>query len=252
MHASSEACATVGDVTVTGCGEHVVGELVVRIEPIDAKDVLATPRFVRPQVRWMFVSAAAHATVLVAAFLLSLHADPARERAEQIEKMRGYLAHMVEQPIDSTSYVETPARFEEERDDRPGTSGDGAREDVHRVATPTANAETARAPREKTHQPVKRGGGSGAATGASSCAAFARAGHEPNATWIEFSLVDTAQHPVPGEPYKVTLPDGTVREGKTDARGLICFTGVKPGSARIEWPRLGNAAQYVGSNNDPI
>lgn len=98
------------------------------------------------------------------------------------------------------------------------------------------------------------GGGSGSgAGGASSCAKFYGAPHDPNATWVEFELTDAAGGPVEGEPYRVTLPDGTVREGKTDSRGLVCFTGIKSGTAQIEWTGpLGKHAVYAGSQDRPI
>lgn len=98
------------------------------------------------------------------------------------------------------------------------------------------------------------GGGSGSgAGGASSCAKFYGAPRDPSATWIEFELTDSAGGPVEGEPYRVTLPDGTVREGKTDARGLVCFTGIASGNAQIEWTgTLGKHAVYVGSSDRPI
>ncbi len=63
-------------------------------------------------------------------------------------------------------------------------------------------------------------------------------------------LTDTAGRPVANERYRVTLPDGTVREGLTDKRRLICFTGVDPGTARIEFPNVD--ARYVSSSPKPI
>ena len=55
-----------------------------------------------------------------------------------------------------------------------------------------------------------------------------------------------------GEPYRVTLPDGSIREGKTDARGLVCFTGIPHGTANIEWLGIGKDARYVGASDKPI
>ena len=75
-------------------------------------------------------------------------------------------------------------------------------------------------------------------------------GQPRSSTWIEFQLEDTAGRPVPNERYRVTLPDGSVREGLTDARGLICFTGVDPGMAEITFPDVDT--KYVGSSPKPI
>jgi hypothetical protein len=88
------------------------------------------------------------------------------------------------------------------------------------------------------------GGGSGSGAGGAS---------NPNSTWIEFELYDGNGGPVVGEPYRVTLPDGSIREGKTDAHGLVCFTGIPHGNAEIEWTGpLGKYAKYVGSGDKPI
>jgi len=127
-----------------------------------------------------------------------------------------------------------------------------ATNDVH-VAPSTLAPKLARKPRISSGHGVGGGGGGGAGSGgASSCVAFANSSlHDPkSSTWIEFQLEDTAGRPVPNERYRVTLPDGSVREGLTDARGLICFTGVDPGNAQITFPDVD--ARYVGSSPKPI
>ncbi|MFN0130956.1 MAG: glycoside hydrolase family protein [Phycisphaerales bacterium] len=55
--------------------------------------------------------------------------------------------------------------------------------------------------------------------------------------WIEFVLIDEDDNPVPGEPYKVTLPDGTPTTGTTDEKGLVRIEGIDPGSCKITFPR---------------
>jgi type VI secretion system secreted protein VgrG len=57
-------------------------------------------------------------------------------------------------------------------------------------------------------------------------------------SWIAIKLKDTDGDPVPGEPYKVTLPDGSVATGSTDANGEAKITGFDPGSCKVEWPNL--------------
>ena len=39
-------------------------------------------------------------------------------------------------------------------------------------------------------------------------------------SWIELVLQDQDGNPVPGEPYSITLPDGTVAEGTLDEKGF--------------------------------
>lgn len=55
---------------------------------------------------------------------------------------------------------------------------------------------------------------------------------------VELSLVDAAGEPVAGEDYRVELPDGSVVEGRLDARGVALVTGiVGTGTCRVNFPR---------------
>lgn len=229
-------------------GEHVVGDWRVRFE--ESAPVWFGRRRVRLPMRSMLVSTALHAAVLALAFFLALRADPKQQEADRIDRLRDYIGRLSEQPHDPLAHVDVVATLAEERDDRAGAVGEGASIQARDVAV--ANHAQERRASVKPHAAASHGGGSGGATGGSSCAAFANAAHDPKSTWIEFVLNDSDGRPVAGEPYRVTLPDGTVRSGKTDRRGLVCFTGVAPGNAHIEWPRLGNAAQYVGANDKAI
>lgn len=51
--------------------------------------------------------------------------------------------------------------------------------------------------------------------------------------WIEFELVDQLGDPVPGEPYKVRLPDQSLRTGTTDKDGKVRFECITAGEATI-------------------
>ncbi len=57
-------------------------------------------------------------------------------------------------------------------------------------------------------------------------------------SWMEVQLVDEAGRPVAGEPYKITLPDRTVKEGVTDADGLARVTTRAGGTCKIQFPDL--------------
>ncbi|MFZ4573571.1 MAG: hypothetical protein ACOYN0_04190 [Phycisphaerales bacterium] len=62
-------------------------------------------------------------------------------------------------------------------------------------------------------------------------------------SWIEIELIDEADQPVPGEAYKVTLPDGsTVAEGTLDHKGFARIEGIDPGTCKVTFPRLDKEA----------
>ena len=62
-------------------------------------------------------------------------------------------------------------------------------------------------------------------------------------SWIEIELIDEADQPVPGEQYKVTLPDGTtVAEGTLDHKGFARIDGIEPGTCKVTFPRLDKEA----------
>lgn len=55
---------------------------------------------------------------------------------------------------------------------------------------------------------------------------------------LELHLVDAKGQPVPGEDYRVELPDGRVVEGRLDARGVALVTGIEEsGTCRVNFPR---------------
>jgi type VI secretion system secreted protein VgrG len=58
-------------------------------------------------------------------------------------------------------------------------------------------------------------------------------------SWIEIELVDDAGKPIPGETYRVTLPDGsTVEEGTLDEKGCARIDHIDPGTCKVTFPRL--------------
>ncbi len=59
------------------------------------------------------------------------------------------------------------------------------------------------------------------------------------ATFIAIELVDELGRPVPSERYRITLPDGTIRQGRLDERGLARIDGVRPaGPCDITFPEI--------------
>jgi len=55
-------------------------------------------------------------------------------------------------------------------------------------------------------------------------------------SWIEIAMVGEDKKPIPGEPYRVTLPDGTVAEGTLDDKGVARVEGFDPGTCQITFP----------------
>jgi type VI secretion system secreted protein VgrG len=70
--------------------------------------------------------------------------------------------------------------------------------------------------------------------------------HNPNAPenqdkkhWIEIQLFDQDNKPVPGEPYKITLPDGsTIADGTLDNNGFAHVDNIDPGTCQVTFPNL--------------
>jgi uncharacterized protein (DUF2345 family) len=61
---------------------------------------------------------------------------------------------------------------------------------------------------------------------------------EKKKSWIEIELVDTQKQPVPGERYKITLPDKTVAEGVLDGKGFARIEGIEPGTCEVTFPEM--------------
>ena len=57
-------------------------------------------------------------------------------------------------------------------------------------------------------------------------------------SWIEIELVDEDDQPVPGEKYKVTLPDESVATGTLDENGFARIDGIESGTCQITFPNL--------------
>ena len=61
---------------------------------------------------------------------------------------------------------------------------------------------------------------------------------EQKTSWIEIELVDEQGKPVPGEPFKMTLPDGSVFPGTLNEKGCYRLKGIDPGTCQITFPKL--------------
>lgn len=82
-----------------------------------------------------------------------------------------------------------------------------------------------------------------------SLAADAAPTYNPNApenknkkSWIEIELKDEDGNPVPGERYRITLPDGSITEGTLDEKGLARVDHIDPGECQVTFPNLDEEA----------
>ena len=57
-------------------------------------------------------------------------------------------------------------------------------------------------------------------------------------TWIEIELVDEEGQPVPGTKYKITTPDGQVKQGQLNSQGVARVDSINPGNCTITFPEL--------------
>lgn len=61
-------------------------------------------------------------------------------------------------------------------------------------------------------------------------------------SWIEIELVGEDDKPIPGEKYRVTLPDGSVDEGTLDQNGWARVEGFEKGECEVTFPDLDQEA----------
>ncbi len=61
---------------------------------------------------------------------------------------------------------------------------------------------------------------------------------QPEKTWIEIQLVDQEGNPVPNERYRLKITDGSVREGRLDAKGTVRVSGLEPGNCTVWFPNI--------------
>lgn len=57
-------------------------------------------------------------------------------------------------------------------------------------------------------------------------------------TWVEMELIDMDGEPVAGMRYLCMLPNGEMREGKLDGKGLVRIDGIQPGNCVFVLPDL--------------
>jgi|ERR1051325_182049 hypothetical protein len=57
-------------------------------------------------------------------------------------------------------------------------------------------------------------------------------------SWIEIELVGEDGKGIAGEPYKITMPDGTVHRGTLDDKGCARVEGMDPGTCKVTFPEL--------------
>lgn len=61
---------------------------------------------------------------------------------------------------------------------------------------------------------------------------------KPRKTWVEIELLGMDGSAIPGELYRITLPDGTAVEGRLNERGRARVSGIDPGACTVTFPAL--------------
>jgi len=57
-------------------------------------------------------------------------------------------------------------------------------------------------------------------------------------SWIEIELIGEDKKPIPGEAYRITLPDNTIAEGTLDEKGFARVEGFEAGACKVTFPDL--------------
>lgn len=72
---------------------------------------------------------------------------------------------------------------------------------------------------------------------------------DEQANWIEIEMVGEDDEPIPGQAYRITLPDGeTVAEGTLDENGFARRDGIDEGTCKVCFPDLDKDAwEFVES-----
>jgi len=61
-------------------------------------------------------------------------------------------------------------------------------------------------------------------------------------SWIEIEMVDEEDEPVPGEKYRITLPDDSVAESTLDEKGFARVEGFPKGDCKVTFPDVDKKA----------
>src|SRR5688572_6570770 len=65
---------------------------------------------------------------------------------------------------------------------------------------------------------------------------------KPHLHWIEIELIGEDGKPIPNEKYKMTLPDGSEKEGTLDQNGWARVEGSEKGDCEVSFPELDQKA----------
>jgi hypothetical protein len=63
-------------------------------------------------------------------------------------------------------------------------------------------------------------------------------GEEVETSWIEIELVGEDDKPIVGEPYRMTMADGSEKNGTLDENGFARVEGMEPGTVKVTFPNL--------------
>lgn len=73
---------------------------------------------------------------------------------------------------------------------------------------------------------------------------------EKHLHWIEIELIGDDDQPVPNEAYKITLPDGSIKQGNLDQSGWARIEVDPAGKYEVTFPRLDKDAwEFIGAKS---
>lgn len=91
-------------------------------------------------------------------------------------------------------------------------------------------------------KPVPTASPSSRAASSSSSAEESKDEEQKHRSWIEIELLGEDDKPIPGEKYRITLPDGTVDEGTLDQNGWARLENFDSGACKVSFPGLDEEA----------
>ncbi|MHC4248399.1 MAG: hypothetical protein ACYS9X_04660 [Planctomycetota bacterium] len=118
-----------------------------------------------------------------------------------------------------------------------------AAESSSSAATDTSEMKPHKPPKEEEAPLADESGTDEAATQQASEEEQQGEEEEKKTSWIEIEMVGEDDEPIPGEKYRIILPDGeTFADGTLDEKGFARVEGFEKGTCKVSFPDLDKEA----------